>query len=410
MKLIFSMIAALTLSSSAAAQIPFDSGSDGSDGVLNFDDGTTETMTIIFDPATFNPPLDPDGDNVYHFTSINIPENYRVVLRSDIMGSTPVQWLCSGDVSIDGHLDLNGQNGRSVADHGRVRAIAGAGGYDGGFGSERSSQREATPGLGPGGGTDTGSAFKDGAGAGHVSRYGGSSYGNEFLVPLIGGSGGAGNNSRTNDSDNILIDSIGGGAGGGAILLSGESITINGSLTANGGSGEWFRTYDGGSGSGGAIRIFTKEFFGDGFISANGSASEDGQSSAGRIRIETFLNNFAGTVSIPGSEYVSYSLPVELSPSFGTVRITHIDGVEVPMDLSGTVEVPDAVIQNPDPVLVEIQTSDIPTTTVMQLRVRAVDGTTQRTANTTPVEEDGTAEAMVEFPRGFSNVWIEATW
>src|SRR5260370_22971588 len=50
----------------------FSSGSTGSDGALNL----TTPGTILLDPkdtATFGRVLDPDGYNVYNFTTINIP-------------------------------------------------------------------------------------------------------------------------------------------------------------------------------------------------------------------------------------------------------------------------------------------------------------------------------------------------
>ena len=62
----------ILMGAGAFAEIRFDSGSDGSDGALIFEAPETET-TIDFDPTAFDPPLDPDGDNVYHFTTIYIP-------------------------------------------------------------------------------------------------------------------------------------------------------------------------------------------------------------------------------------------------------------------------------------------------------------------------------------------------
>jgi hypothetical protein len=45
----------------------FDSGSTGADGALTF--AVPAGSTVTFDPTTFDPPLDPDGDNVFHFTT-----------------------------------------------------------------------------------------------------------------------------------------------------------------------------------------------------------------------------------------------------------------------------------------------------------------------------------------------------
>src|SRR5215510_14154314 len=73
------------------------SGSTGADGPLNL----TTPGTIAFDPKTFNPPLDPDGDNVYHFTTINIGVGVTVKLSSKILNG-PVHWLAQGPVTIGG--------------------------------------------------------------------------------------------------------------------------------------------------------------------------------------------------------------------------------------------------------------------------------------------------------------------
>jgi len=40
----------------------------------------------VFSPKAFNPPLDPEGDNVYNFTTINIPADLTVRLSGDILG------------------------------------------------------------------------------------------------------------------------------------------------------------------------------------------------------------------------------------------------------------------------------------------------------------------------------------
>ncbi|MGE0680361.1 MAG: hypothetical protein AB7P69_05565 [Candidatus Binatia bacterium] len=114
----------------ARAQQFFDSGSNGSDGALNL----TTPGTVEFDPTTFNPPLDPDGDNVYHFTTITIAAGVTVhLLVRKVNG--PVFWLASGAVQIDGAIDLNGENGTSIGStfESRLRAMPGSGGYAGGI-------------------------------------------------------------------------------------------------------------------------------------------------------------------------------------------------------------------------------------------------------------------------------------
>ena len=85
----------------------------------------------FFDPASFNPPLDPDHDNVYQFTTIKIPSSLTVRLSAEILGVKPVVWLATGDVE---SMELS----ISVVRMGilRLRSTVphqgGAGGYPGG--------------------------------------------------------------------------------------------------------------------------------------------------------------------------------------------------------------------------------------------------------------------------------------
>ena len=71
----------------------FDCGSNGSDGALDFVTGSTDPVTIEFDPTSFDPPLDQDRDGVYHFTTITVPANVTVKLRADKVGWTPIYRL-----------------------------------------------------------------------------------------------------------------------------------------------------------------------------------------------------------------------------------------------------------------------------------------------------------------------------
>jgi hypothetical protein len=171
----------------------FNSGSTGADGALNL----TTPGTVIFNPDTFTPPLDPEGDNIYHFTTINIAAGVTVrLLATHVNG--PVFWLASGAVQIDGTLDLNGGVGHNppATPAARLPSVPGAGGYPGGIGA--SPNGPAQPGSGPLGGV---------IGPGNSSGGGGGNPSNSFLVPLLGGSGGGGTQTG-----------VGGGGGGGGAL------------------------------------------------------------------------------------------------------------------------------------------------------------------------------------------------
>jgi len=157
----------------------FSSGSTGTDGALDFR-GTPAGTVVDFRPDMFAPALDPERDNVYHFTTITIPAGVTVRLTGRYL-TGPVYWLASGAVQIDGTVDLSGQPGQAV----QIPSIPGAGGFPGGITGVSFSNLPPWAGSGPGGGRSGGCS--DGCGG-----YGSGNFtGNVFLVPLIGGSGGS---------------------------------------------------------------------------------------------------------------------------------------------------------------------------------------------------------------------------
>ena len=175
------LIAAVLLPAASSAQ--FTSGSNGTDGALNV---AGMQGPVSFDPVAQS--LDADDDGVYHFTTITIGAGTTVLIRADrprLVEGRPVIWLASGAVSIEGTVSLDGENGHHNSSVAR-RSIPGAGGFGGTAGGAN-----ATGGGGPGGGLTSntnGNSWR----AGHTlvggSGAGGQSYGNVFLMPLIGGS------------------------------------------------------------------------------------------------------------------------------------------------------------------------------------------------------------------------------
>jgi len=276
-----------------AQTFTFDSGSDESDGALDYTPFAPaqgeDPVTVIFDPTkpeTFDHPANPDasrrldldGDNVFHFTTITIPAGVTVRMRADTsLGARAVHWLASGAVQIDGVIDLNGESGRS-APISSTSAVAGAGGYGGGIGG--TSDYSPIRGFGPGGGGSGNGAHGGGGGyktAGGTGNFpaasGGSAYGNDFLLPLLGGSGGGGGANSGDNSGGA------GGAGGGALLIaSSTSITVNGAITARGGNGG-AGVFGGGGGSAGGIRLMAPVIGGTGSLNAaRGAAGPDSTS------------------------------------------------------------------------------------------------------------------------------------
>src|SRR5262249_42010072 len=151
-------IAALFAFAAFATALPvcaqFTSGSTGSDGALSFPNAKPGDV-IIFDPKSFNPPLDPAQDNIFNFTTITIPAGVTVQLVSTKLPAGPVVWLATGAVDIEGALDLSGAAGHPAEDPPiqslRTPAVPGPGGYAGGVGGNTGTL-PPQPGLGPGGG------------------------------------------------------------------------------------------------------------------------------------------------------------------------------------------------------------------------------------------------------------------
>lgn len=371
----------------------FDSGSDGSDGALDL----TEPGEVLFDPRAFSPPLDPDGDNVYHFTTINIGSGVTVRMTAKQLNNKPVFWLASGAVRIAGTIDLSGQPGHAAATipSQRLPSEAGPGGFPGGIGGFVGGG-PSQPGSGPGGGVagNSESTFRGG---------GGSFTGNAFLVPLQGGSGGGGGGSTSNPGH-------GGGAGGGAILVaSSVSIELIDTIRANGGGGAFSSCCEGGGGSGGAIRLVAPVISGTGRLEAVGGNSRRG-GGGGRIRLEAFRLNYNG----PSNPNFIRASPfgLFLNTDQPVVRVVRVAGVPVPPIPAATFEMPDVTIMDGGSVTFEIEAENVPLGTVVKLHLFSENGLDQAVDSTplTGTEELSTASATVEVPPGFSRSFVRVTF
>ncbi len=395
----------------------FDSGSTGADGAFS---------------PTVNTEVQLPPSGIFNFTTVNIPSGVTVTFKKNAT-NTPVIILASGDLTINGAINLSGGpattsgtagNG-SLADDG-IPGVGGPGGYDGGRGGLAGSNKRGGNGLGPGGGWPGdymsgsytnypggggggfggagGNAYKNN---GSTIGGGGATYGASTLLPLIGGSGGGGG------SGSETFGGSGGGGGGGAILIaSSATVTVGGSIKADGGvSGATGgigsdRGGSGGGGSGGAIRIVATTIAGNGVIQAAGNGPGDGGygvgggGGAGRIRLEaenitrTQTTSPTFTFGAPGAIFVS-GLP--------TLKITDVGGVAVPVSPTGNADV-SLPAELTNPVTVTLAASGIPLGTTISLKVtpaRAAPVTVTSTALTGTVESS-TASASVTLTSGAS--------
>ena len=212
---ILQTLLAVLVGAGASAQV--NSGSNGSDGAFN-----PATSTVI------NMADHPNG--IYQYTSVTISNGVTVTFIPNANNS-PVTWLVQENCEIDGTVDVSGQS----------PGIGGPGGYSGGM-----TGSNPTAGQGPGGGPASLAVSSYGCNASYGSsgsdnglNYSGPTYGNIFILPLIGGSGGSGSYYYGG------FGGANGGGGGGAILIaSSNQIQLTGNIWALGGSGTYI--YNGG--------------------------------------------------------------------------------------------------------------------------------------------------------------------
>ena len=372
---VYCLIGALLLSPAQVRAL--DVGSDGSDGTLN----PSSNVNIDLDLAvtgSWNSPgngsgvYDPDRwAVVFKYSSVNIASGRTVSFTNHPSGA-PVIWLVQGNVTIAGTINIKGSN----YDNTGAFAAGGPGGFRGGAAYLTTSQGSA--GFGPGGGlyNPGGNPGNNGGGGGYgtagAGTGGGSTYGNPRVLPLIGGSGGAGHGGYP----------WGGGAGGGAILIaSGGTLTVSGSVDATGGSGSASGPYYSGGGSGGGIRLIGDTITGaaSGLI-ASGGGPTNGAGGAGRIRIE------GNTVSLTGSSTPAYTMlaPLENSgtlvvvwPPAGSpsLRVLTVAGQTVPADPRARFVTPgDVVINTSGNVEAIVEATSMPITWTVKVRVNLRNG------------------------------------
>jgi hypothetical protein len=368
------------------------SGSNGSDGAFN---PTVNTNIDMGDR--------PNG--IYHFTSINIPGTVTVTFKSNVK-NTPAVWLVQGDCTIAGTVDVSGKP-----------PSQGSGG-DGGPGGYRGGNGGSNPlyGQGPGGGV--GISGNTGATAGAYATPGeantdcgpkgtnSATYGNIYLVPLLGGSGGGGGGP------------LGGCGGGGAFLVAASgTITVDGRVLAIGGT---YNTQGaacaGGGGSGGAVRLIASKVVGNGEINVSGGWSGyltayTGYGGAGRIRIDSPDLNFGGRTSgIATQGYQPIILPS--SDESATLSVSTIAGLDIGPTPSGQINVPDAIIaaQQSNPIPVVIRCSNLALNTPITVTVKPATGPaiTAACVNTAGTPTASTATVLINIPRGGGLIFATA--
>lgn len=439
-----SLLAALIASSFAApAAWAFSSGSTGADGAFN----PQVSQEIQLPPS-----------GVFNYTTVNIPAGVVITYKKNAL-NTPVTILASGDVTITGGININGQDGKPTGTFGDgaqgddgIPGAGGPGGFDGGRGGrDDQAQRveiiRGGAGLGPGGGLggiEGGDGCPASGGRGYYKHAGSGgayatdayfpqsiwsncntttpaakAYGSNLLQPLIGGSGGGGGRGGTN------FPGSGGGGGAGAILIASSGIlkiAAGGYIDATGGDGGGIAGSGAGGqgigGSGGAIRLIGTTVTGTGGLYVNGgcitttsgrrqSCGSTGSSgswggSPGRIRIEG--DNITYTGSAQPSFVADIPSPVVIAGA-PTLRIASVAGTAVPTNPTGTADVT-LPSSTTGPIAVTFETQNVPLGNTVTLRVVPAYGDVIQAISPaiTGSVAAGTASATVTLPQGPSTL------
>jgi hypothetical protein len=332
----------------------------------------------------------------WNFTTIEVPSGVTVRFKKNV-GNTPVRWLATGDVTINGAVDVGGEFGWNGFAPG-VAAQGGPGGFPGGRGGisfNASASFVGQPGLGPGGGEpgtaqQTNPNLRDGKQAEYLGVYG-----NAFLQPLVGGCGGGGG-----ASSDVWNGGNGGGGGGAIMIASSRDITLSGVIRANGGYIEWSNASYGGRGSGGAILLRADRVGGPGTLEAYGGQNNNPN---GRIRVEAYTRTLTGGQTPVGV----VGLPAangELNQA-GTLTIVSVDGVNVAQPPTGNPQTPDVVFTDAGAVNVVVNGTGIPNGTPVQLRITTATAVIQPAPQNI---QNGTVTFNVTVPKGIGTLQATA--
>ena len=378
-----------------AARGQVNSGSTGADGAFN---PTTNTVVDLSDHPT----------GIYHYTAVNIPTGVTVTFIPNA-NNTPVTWLVRSNVVINGQVDVSGRCGNGI-----VPGQGGPGGGAGGYGGQGASP-VAHRGAGLGGGDAAqGTVYAGGSGSyatvgelgiGDSRAASGLTYGNKFLLPLVGGSGGGGGYSA------------GGSGGGGAILIASDiSILVDGLVSANGGC---VGSYDnGGGGSGGAVRLVAPQILGRGNLIASGGGGSYlafagrfyNSGGSGFVRLDVLDDQFLGTLNDSASRGFN---PILIEPGkTSSLAIQSIAGNAIPSNPTGALSRPDAVLsaQQNNPVSIVVRCTNLPLNTPVTVTVKPANGATISAVgyNTSGTLASSTATVSLNMPRGGGLIYATA--
>jgi protocatechuate 3,4-dioxygenase beta subunit len=293
---------------------PFDNGSTITDYIIKYSTDNFATETIVNDGVNTNTSYtiigltpgnsyqfkviavngvgnSPDS-NIFTISSLDCDTNLNGADFTPTNGATLTGRYCNiGTFTVSSGFTVNVAVGSKLKIYSQNASILGNLNADlDGF---QGVQTSNTNGNGPGAGGGNGNWASGGGYGGNGSRgnngsggLAGISYGSITEPTDLGSSGGGGSNG-------------GSGSGGGAIKLNiTNTLTNNGSITANGGTANG----NAGGGSGGSIWITTNTLAGSGVIRANGgnAGNNGGAGGGGRIALYYNTKTLSGAVTATG--------------------------------------------------------------------------------------------------------------
>lgn len=370
---------------------------------FGFNSGSTGTEDLI---VTADTTLDLPDDGVLQYKNIHVQSGTTLTFKKNLK-NTPVTILASEQVTIEGTIRVSGGKGSFI-----LPGVGGPGGFDGGTGGVvgKAGFRGEGPGGGYGGMGNVNYEYSgaSGGGGGHgaagmkgsnayaypanAGGNGGASYGNERVIPLVGGSGGGGGGGSSKYCGG------GGGGGGGAILIAASgTINIAGGIYADGGAGNGGEKVvssagnsggSGGGGAGGAIRLVATTIMGNGVLSAAGGGSDPayhffygGTGGQGRIRLEAEHLQRTSSTNPPLTVGPAYAL---YPPGLPSLKILSINGVATPEIISGKFSSPDVTLpfNTNNPVTVVVAGANLHSGSTVTLEVHSAAGNTQSVSGT----------------------------
>ena len=263
--------------------------------------------------GSLNKQYDADLNSVIDLAAIPTIPRSKIDARLINYGKTDIEYSADTTLSSDIFArDITIDAGITVNTGGKIRVIVcrnlvidgvltangdGASGGAGGVATNGNTGEAGGNGAGGGGGGyntyggsgGSGELYSGGAGNGSAATFGFDT--SKRIAALAGwslggipyGAGGGGGGGQSGGS--TACTGGNGGAGGGCIIISCMSLTLNGTISANGLNGVYpSGNYDsggGGGGSGGSILIYAKSLSGAGTIAADGGNGATGTDNYG---------------------------------------------------------------------------------------------------------------------------------